>query len=167
MISRVEEVPVLVRSMTHDDLAMVSDIERRSYEYPWSHGVFRDCLLAGYSCIVLERGGELVGYSILSIAAGEAHVLNLCVDPVFRSLGYGDRLLEEILGRARYANVREVFLEVRPSNVNALTLYRKKGFHRIARRSAYYQSREGREDADVLSLRLDEPHVLDDTEGAG
>ena len=34
--------------MGHDDLSMVSDIERRSYEFPWSHGVFRDCLLAGY-----------------------------------------------------------------------------------------------------------------------
>ncbi|HZW59931.1 MAG TPA: ribosomal protein S18-alanine N-acetyltransferase [Woeseiaceae bacterium] len=155
MISRIEEVPVYVRSMTHDDLALVSDIERRSYEYPWSHGVFRDCLLAGYTCIVLERGGELVGYSILSVAAGEAHVLNLCVDPMFRSLGYGDRLLDEVLSRARFAEVREVFLEVRPSNRNALALYRKKGFHRIARRPAYYQARDGREDADVLSLKLD------------
>lgn len=167
MISRLEEVPVAVRSMSHDDLAMVSDIERRSYEFPWSHGVFRDCLLAGYNCIVLERGGHIVGYSILSVAAGEAHVLNLCVDPSFRSLGYGDRLLEEILGRARFAEVREVFLEVRPSNRNALGLYRKKGFHRIARRPAYYQSRDGREDAEVLSLKLGERHALDDTDEAG
>lgn len=155
MISRIEEVPTSVRSMSHDDLAMVSDIERRSYEFPWSHGVFRDCLLAGYACIVLERGDDLVGYSILSIAAGEAHVLNLCVDPMYRSLGYGERLLDEVLSRAGFAEVRDVFLEVRPSNRNALALYRKKGFHRIARRPAYYQSKNGREDADVLSLRLD------------
>ena len=155
MISRIEEMPVHARSMTHDDLPMVSDIERRSYDFPWSHGVFRDCLLAGYHCVVLQHGDEVAGYGILSIAAGEAHILNLCVDPGFRSLGYGGRLLDEILARARLADVKQVFLEVRPSNTNALALYRKKGFHRIARRPAYYQARDGREDAEVLSLRLD------------
>lgn len=148
-------MPVQVRPMTPDDLTLVSDIERRSYEFPWSHGVFRDCLLAGYTCVVLEHGDRLAGYGILSIAAGEAHVLNLCVDPEFRSVGYGNMLLDEIIARARQAEVRDVFLEVRPSNVNAIALYRKKGFHRIARRTAYYQSHDGREDAEVLSLRFD------------
>lgn len=149
-----EQAPVRVRTMLHDDLPSVSDIERRSYDFPWSHGVFRDCLLAGYTCIVLERDGQVTGYAILSVAAGEAHVLNLCVDPDFRELGYGDRLLDEVLLRARNASVREVFLEVRPSNVNALALYRKKGFRQIASRRAYYQAKDGREDAAVLSLVL-------------
>jgi ribosomal-protein-alanine N-acetyltransferase len=154
MISRIQEMPVIVRDMAHDDLALVSDIETRSYDFPWSHGVFRDCLLAGYSCMVLERGEAVVGYGILSIAAGEAHILNLCIDPSYRSLGYGERILDEIIDRARSADVRVIFLEVRPSNEHALSLYRKKGFHKIARRPAYYQALAGREDADVLSLQL-------------
>jgi ribosomal-protein-alanine N-acetyltransferase len=140
--------------MSHDDVPLVSDIERRAYDFPWSHGVFRDCLLAGYTCIVLERDELVVGYAILSVAAGEAHVLNLCVDPHYRNQGYGDRLLDEVLLRARHAGVKEVFLEVRPSNVNALSLYRKKGFRQIASRRAYYQAKNGREDAAVLSLVL-------------
>ncbi len=140
--------------MGHDDLSMVSDIERRSYDFPWSHGVFRDCLLAGYHCMVLERDGRVAGYGILSIAAGEAHILNLCVDPNYRSHGYGEQLLDTILARSRAANVREIFLEVRPSNVTALALYRKKGFHSVARRPAYYQASEGREDAAVLAKKL-------------
>jgi ribosomal-protein-alanine N-acetyltransferase len=152
MISPIPEMPVRTRTMVHDDLSEVSDIERRSYDFPWSHGVFRDCLLAGYTCIALERGGSVAGYGILSVAAGEAHVLNLCVDPDYRRLGYGDRLLDEMLFRAKAASVKEVFLEVRPSNVNALSLYRKKGFRQIAHRRAYYQARYGREDAAVLSL---------------
>jgi ribosomal-protein-alanine N-acetyltransferase len=152
MISPVPHIPVSVRTMVHDDLPQVSDIERRSYDFPWSHGVFRDCLLAGYSCIVLERGDFIAGYGILSVAAGEAHVLNLCVDPDYRRMGYGDRLLDEMLLRAKSAAIKEVFLEVRPSNVNALSLYRKKGFRQIAHRRAYYQARYGREDAAVLSL---------------
>lgn len=140
--------------MSHDDLAMVSDIERRSYEFPWSHGVFRDCLLAGYRSSVLVRDERVAGYGILSIAAGEAHILNLCVDPEFRSMGYGERLLDTMLAQARAASVREVFLEVRPSNDTALALYRKKGFFQVANRPAYYQSHDGREDAAVLAKKL-------------
>ena len=154
MIRPIPEAEIMIRTMRHEDLALVSDIERRSYEFPWSHGVFRDCLLAGYQCIVLERDGNVAGYAILSVAAGEAHILNLCVDPGWRSRGYGERLLDEILFRARTASVREIFLEVRPSNEHALALYRKKGFHKVANRPAYYQASGGREDADVLVKKL-------------
>jgi ribosomal-protein-alanine N-acetyltransferase len=140
--------------MRHEDLGHVSDIERRSYEFPWSHGVFRDCLLAGYQCIVLDRDGDVAGYGILSVAAGEAHILNLCIEPALRSHGYGERLLDEILFRARTASVREIFLEVRPSNTHAIALYKKKGFHQVANRPAYYQAHKGREDAAVFAKKL-------------
>ena len=154
MIIPMAQPPAVIREMNHDDLGMVSDIERRSYEFPWSHGVFRDCLLAGYQCLALIREDRVAGYAVLSVAAGEAHILNLCTDPDFRSLGYGERLLDEVLYRARSTSVREIFLEVRPSNETALALYRKKGFHQIAARPAYYQANEGREDAAVLAKKL-------------
>ncbi len=158
MIRPIAQPPVSLRTMAHEDLPLVSDIERRSYDFPWSHGVFRDCLLAGYQCVVLEREDRVAGYGILSIAAGEAHIHNLCVDPQDRAHGYGERLLDEILLRARTAKVREIFLEVRPSNATALALYRKKGFHQVANRPSYYQAREGREDASVLAKKL----IIDD-----
>ncbi len=154
MIAAIHEAPVVLRTMSHEDLSLVSDIKRRSYEFPWSHGVFRDCLLAGYQCVVLERDGDVAGYSVLSVAAGEAHILNICVDPDYRSMGYGERLLDEVLFRTRTTSVREIFLEVRPSNTNALALYKKKGFHKVAKRPAYYQAHDGREDADVLVKKL-------------
>ncbi len=154
MITSIREAQVFIRSMTHEDLSVVSDIERQSYDFPWSHGVFRDCLLAGYQCVVLERNNDVVGYSILSIAAGEAHILNLCLHPTYRSMGYGEKLLDEILFRARSTSVRQIFLEVRPSNQHALALYRKKDFHKVADRPAYYQASKGREDANVLVKKL-------------
>jgi ribosomal-protein-alanine N-acetyltransferase len=154
MITPIKEIPVHIRTMNHDDLVTVSDIERRSYEFPWSHGVFRDCLLAGYSCIVIERDDLVVGYGILSMAAGEAHILNLCVDASYQQLGFGERLLDEILMRARRAEINEIFLEVRPSNESAIALYQKKGFRQIAYRPSYYQARKGREDAAVYSKVL-------------
>ena len=154
MITPMAEPPTTIREMTHEDLPMVSDIERRSYEFPWSHGVFRDCLLAGYQTIVLVRGDTVAGYCVLSIAAGEAHILNICVDRAHRSRGYGEQLLDEMLYRARTAQVRQIFLEVRPSNERAIALYRKKGFHQVANRPAYYQANEGREDAAVFAKKL-------------
>jgi len=154
MIRPIDEPPSVIRDMGHDDVSMVSDIERRSYEFPWSHGVFRDCLLAGYQNIVLVRDGSVVGYGVLSIAAGEAHILNICVHPDYRSHGYGEKLLDELLFRARAASVRTIFLEVRPSNERAIALYRKKGFHKVANRPAYYQADKGREDAAVLAKKL-------------
>lgn len=154
MITPIREARARIRTMTHEDLAAVSNIERLSYDFPWSHGVFRDCLLAGYQCIVLERDDEVAGYSILSIAAGEAHILNICVHPDFRSMGYGEKLLDDLLFRARSSSVREIFLEVRPSNEHALALYKKKDFHKVADRPAYYQASHGREDANVLVKKL-------------
>ncbi|MDA0679209.1 MAG: ribosomal protein S18-alanine N-acetyltransferase [Proteobacteria bacterium] len=154
MITPIREIPAHTREMIHDDVAEVSDIERRSYEFPWSHGVFRDCLLAGYHCAVVEREGAVVGYSVLSIAAGDAHILNLCIDPLYRELGYGERLLDDILSAARRDGVNEIFLEVRPSNEKAIALYLKKGFRNIAYRPAYYQANDGREDAAVFSKQL-------------
>lgn len=155
MITPVRNLPVVVRRMVHDDLADIADIERRSYDFPWSHGVFRDCLLAGYNCLVLVHEDRPVGYGILSVAAGEAHVLNLCVDPAHRARGYGEQLLDAMLRISRGAGVREIFLEVRPSNETAIRLYRKKGFHQIASRPSYYQATHGREDAAVLVRKLD------------
>jgi ribosomal-protein-alanine N-acetyltransferase len=69
-------------------------------------------------------------------------------------MGYGELLLDEVLFRTRTTSVREIFLEVRPSNANALSLYKKKGFHKVAKRPAYYQAEDGREDADVLVKKL-------------
>jgi len=151
VITSFPDLTIEIRTMVPDDVAQVSDVERRSYDFPWSHGVFRDCLLAGYHCVVAERDGKVVGYGILSIAAGEAHVLNLCVDPRCRKLGFGEQLLDSLIASARAADVERMLLEVRPTNETAIALYRKKGFRQVASRPAYYQAEGGREDAAVFA----------------
>lgn len=136
------------------DLKAVSRIEKAAYNYPWSLGIFRDCLLAGYHSIVLDVGGAVTGFSIMSAAAAEAHVLNICVHPAARRYGYGRRLLNALIVKAHELEVEQVFLEVRPSNVPALKLYRSAGFIEIGVRPAYYQAAFGREDAVILSAQL-------------
>jgi ribosomal-protein-alanine N-acetyltransferase len=143
-----------IRLMQPADLKAVAAIERAAYHYPWSLGIFRDCLLAGYHCLVLDVTGSVTGYGIMSIAAGEAHLLNLCVHPNAQRFGYGRRLLNALLLRAAEADADKVFLEVRPSNEIALKLYRSVGFEQIGIRPAYYQADNGREDAVILAATL-------------
>jgi ribosomal-protein-alanine N-acetyltransferase len=143
-----------IRPMLPSDLKAVARIEHSAYEYPWSLGIFRDCMLAGYYGLALEVGGVVTGYGIMSIAAGEAHILNLCVHPSAQRMGYGKRLLDSLLLRAQESGVSKVFLEVRPSNKAALNLYYSVGFVQIGTRPAYYQAAFGREDAVVLALTL-------------
>src|SRR5678816_4621907 len=86
-----------IRLMQPADLKSVAAVERAAYQYPWSLGIFRDCLLAGYYCLVLDVGGSVTAYGIMSVAAGEAHLLNLCVHPNAQRLGYGRRLLGALM----------------------------------------------------------------------
>src|SRR5678815_2329797 len=106
------EVPeVHIRPMMELDLAEVAAIEKRSYVFPWSENIFRDCLRVGYSCRALDMAGQIIGYGVMSLGAGEAHILNVCVRDEFRNLGFGNRLLEHLLERASAAGVTEAFLE--------------------------------------------------------
>ena len=88
------------------------------------------------------------------MAAGEAHLLNLCVHPSAHRLGYGRRLLSALMLRAVDAGADKIFLEVRPSNQIALRLYASVGFAQVGIRPAYYQADNGREDAVILAATL-------------
>jgi ribosomal-protein-alanine N-acetyltransferase len=144
-----------IRSMQDADIAQVLRIERASYAFPWTEGIFRDCLRVNYACRVAEIGVVTVGYGILSVAAGEAHLLNLCVADAYRCRGIGRRLLAHLLLAAGNGGAREAFLEARPSNISAIRLYQSLGFTQIGMRRGYYQAVDGREDAIVLKRRID------------
>jgi ribosomal-protein-alanine N-acetyltransferase len=149
------DVPeVQVRPMMELDLPEIGRIEQQSYAFPWSENIFRDCLRVGYTCRALDLEGQIIGYAVMSLGAGEAHILNVCVREEFRSLGFGRRLLEHLLERAAGSGVNEAFLEVRPSNLSAIRLYQRLGFEQIGIRRGYYQAPDGREDAIVLKREL-------------
>jgi len=145
---------VRFRPMALTDVPAVVAVERASYLFPWSEGVFRDCIRVGYLCRVVEAANEVAGYGIMSQGAGEAHILNICIRDDLRSGGVGRRLMLLLLERARAAQMQDVFLEVRPSNPVAIRLYESLGFARVGVRKGYYQATGGREDAWVYKLPL-------------
>lgn len=144
----------LLRPLRLTDLPSIMAIEVQAYAFPWSEGVMRDCFKAGHQSAGLELDGALLGYGWISCAVGEAHILNVAVDPAHQGRGYGRRLLRRLLDVARWYRAEQVFLEVRPSNTTAQQLYRSMGFTQIGLRRSYYPAEGGREDALVFSLPL-------------
>jgi ribosomal-protein-alanine N-acetyltransferase len=155
MIANPSALAPVIREMRQTDVPRIAAIEREAYEFPWSSGIFRDCLLAGYTSLVTEYRGEVVAYAIMSVAAGEAHLLNLCVAMNVRRTGLGGQLLETVMERARIAGAEHMHLEVRPSNDAAIALYVKSGFERVGVRKRYYRASSGSEDAVLLARALD------------
>lgn len=146
--------PVALRPMREDDLVAVHALEERAYEFPWTLGIFRDCLRSDYAAWVLEEEGAVIGYVLMSVAAGEAHILNVCVAPELQGRGLGRKLVRAILHVARGRAAERVFLEVRPSNTGAIALYHDEGFNEIGRRPRYYPAKDGREDAIVMAMEI-------------
>jgi ribosomal-protein-alanine N-acetyltransferase len=146
---------VTIRSMHEADIPEVVRIERASYAFPWTEGIFRDCLRVNYFCRVIEIGASIVGHGVMSVGAAEAHLLNICVEEAYRCRGIGGRLLKHMLRAAASAGAIEAFLEARPSNLSAIRLYQSLGFRQIGIRRGYYQAIGGREDAIVLKRAID------------
>uniref|UniRef100_A0A451BL24 [Ribosomal protein bS18]-alanine N-acetyltransferase n=1 Tax=Candidatus Kentrum sp. SD TaxID=2126332 RepID=A0A451BL24_9GAMM len=140
--------------MTEDDLDLVIEIEQASYAYPWTIGIFRDCLRSGYCCQVLEQGNCVLGYGIISIGAEEAQLLNLCIRREYRRQGFGHRLLRQLIDIAKKHNADSMFLEVRASNHAALRLYGRMGFNEVGIRKGYYPGKNGLRDAVILGLAI-------------
>jgi [ribosomal protein S18]-alanine N-acetyltransferase len=154
-VSAVLEPAWRLAPMHESHLPEVLDIEQRAYAFPWTLGIFRDCIKAGYSgWVVHERGGAMLAYAVMSMAVGEAHILNLAVDPTQRRRGLGRFVLLHLLQIARAAHSTIVLLEVRRSNKAAIRLYQAQGFQQIGTRRGYYPGHEQREDAFVLALDL-------------
>lgn len=144
-----------LRPLTPEDLGAIMEIERRAYRFPWTAGIFRDCLRVGYCCWCYECNNRIEGYGVMSVAAGESHILNLTVRPESQRQGIGAKLMRHFLQLARRHNADIVMLEVRPSNTPAVRLYEKMGFNEVGVRRNYYPADQGREDALLLALSLD------------
>lgn len=136
------------------DLDAIMLIENRVYPFPWTKRIFADCIRVGYSCEIVELDHQIVGYSIMSMGGNEAHLLNICIDPAWQHHGIGRELLEHMLEIARSNGVDTVFLEVRPSNRNAVSLYENSGFNVIGTRKDYYPAPGGREDAIIFARAI-------------
>ncbi len=143
-----------LRPMREEDVNRVMQIEVSVYPYPWTKGILRDCLRVGYDCWVAIQNDIIIGYGVLTVAAGESHLLNLAVDKKHQGQGVGKHLLQHLMDIARLKAAEMILLEVRPSNQSAIQLYEAIGFNEIGCRKAYYPASNGKEDALLFACHL-------------
>jgi len=145
---------LIFRPMQHDDIDNIMRLETSLHPYPWTKGIFKDCLNAGYLCYLAEINNEIIAYSALSYGAGESHILNISVSKKFQKKGFGKQTLQFILQQAKTKNADMTLLEVRGSNHSAIGLYESQGFNEIGIRKGYYPAPNGKEDAIMFAKQL-------------
>ncbi len=143
-----------LREMSKADINAVMQVEQNAYVYPWTKVILGDCLRVGYDCWVATLDNKIIGHAVLSVAAGESHVLNLAVDKAYQGQGIGRQMLDHLMHIARLKSAEIILLEVRPSNRAAIHIYESSGFNEIGCRKAYYPAPNGKEDALLFACQL-------------
>ena len=150
----------MIRPARAQDLPRIAEVERSSFSTPWSVSSFRTLLTVDRVLFrVLEEDGVVMGHGVLWRVADEGELANIAIHPDAQRRGLGTELLEHLLQEAAATGVARVFLDVRESNVDAIRIYRRRGFREVGRRTDYYQKPV--EDALILRLDLDRPSGAD------
>ena len=130
-------------------------IEKCCYTHPWTRGNFEDALRSGYHARALMGLDEVLGYYVAMRGVDEVHLLNITVSPAWQGQGWARMMLEALGLWAQSVGAQWVWLEVRVSNLRAISIYEAHGYRRVGMRKGYYPAGQGRrEDAVVMSLRL-------------
>jgi len=145
-----------LQPMTVSQVDAVMAIESAAYPFPWSRGNFIDSLAAGYPARVLQGAhGEPLGYFVAMGGVDEMHLLNITVAPKVQGQGHARTLIDALVALCHEQRARELWLEVRASNVKARAMYEHWGFVQVGLRKGYYPAPHARrEDAVVMSLQL-------------
>jgi len=135
---------------------VMAALQQKCFDDRWSTEAMTALLsqpgVAG-SLLVAADSQVPLGYGLIRVAAGEAEILTFGVDPHHRRSGHGRRILDHLIGQAQAAGAEMVFLEVAETNRAARTLYERRGFIAVGRRSGYYRGAHGIDDG--LTYRLD------------
>ena len=142
-----------IRPASSDDIDSIVEIENSTNLMPWTKAQFISSMEVGHYSTVLEHGDVLIGFAIFSPVIPESHLLNIAIDPAYHRKGLGNKLLKQIILQNKAIGVKVITLEVRVSNLIAINLYEKNGFHKDAIRQNYYSGPE-KEDALLMSLKI-------------
>jgi len=146
-------VPFTIRPMREADLPRVLEIEVVCFSVPWKEATFLSLLRRTDSDLyVAEDRGGIIGYTACWTVIDQSELGNVAVAPGARGRGAGGALVDTVVERVRERGARELFLEVRESNLGAQALYRERGFVVVSRRRSYYA--HPTEDALVMRLRV-------------
>ena len=145
---------LILDTMQIEHLDGVMSIERQAYPFPWTRSMFLSSLSSKDVCLILMADQKIIGYAIFNYIIDEAHLLNICIGPDYQGMGLGRLLLRRIVLLSIEKRSAMFFLEVRCSNTHAIDLYFSEGFNEVGVRPNYYPSKNGKEDAILMTLDL-------------
>lgn len=143
---------IMIRLMQTQDIDYVVRIEQRVQFHPWTKTQFADSMLH-HQATVLEKDKQVIGFCIMQPVLDEANLLLMAVDPQHQGQGYGLAILEDAIARLGEKCI-QIFLEVRESNLAAIALYEKAGFHQIDLRKNYYPAPQGKKEHAIIMANL-------------
>jgi len=144
-----------IRRAEEIDIKHIADIEAECFTTPETEKSVRDVIENDvYEAFVAEINGDIVGHTITMTTCGDTDILSVAVKPDYRRFGIGNKLMENIFISAIKNDVENIFLEVRKSNIPAISLYEKNGFEKIGERKNFYDL--PREDAVLMKKTVKE-----------
>ncbi|WP_180040285.1 ribosomal protein S18-alanine N-acetyltransferase [Acinetobacter sp. YH12100] len=141
----------MIRLMQAADVAAVAKIEKSVQSHPWTLKQFEDAVTA-YQSTVIEQQGQVLGFCILQPVLDEANLLLMAIDPAQQGQGLGYQLLDASVAMLKN-NPVQIFLEVRETNIAAIKLYEKSGFHQIDLRKNYYPGSNGMREHAIIMVK--------------
>lgn len=141
----------MIRLMQAADVAAVAKIEKSVQSHPWTLKQFEDAVIA-YQSTVIEQQGQVLGFCILQPVLDEANLLLMAIDPAQQGQGLGYQLLDASVAMLKN-NPVQIFLEVRETNIAAIKLYEKSGFHQIDLRKNYYPGLNGTREHAIIMVK--------------
>lgn len=131
---------MLIREMTLQDVPAVAEIEKACFSLPWSEQSLVDSVVREDTMfLVCEDAQEIVGYIGMYFSFDEGDITNVAVSPAHRKMGYGEAIVSKAVELAKEKQLEMILLEVRVSNVPAISLYKKMGFEEIGMRKNFYE----------------------------
>ena len=143
---------MIIRKMTFEDVKTVAKIEKECFSLPWSEASFEDSLAREDTVFLVCEDLDVVGYIGMYLSFEEGEITNVAVTPSYRQRGCGNLLIQAIKEEAKARAAESVILEVRVSNVPAISLYKKHGFEEIGIRKNFYEHPS--EDAIIMKVGI-------------
>lgn len=145
-----------IRDISLDDVSRVTELEHEIFPSPWSKEVIERIISKNpaVKALAADMNGTVVAYAFYWILENEMRIANLAVEKQYRRRNIAGDLLEKMISDGVRSGAAYVCLEVRISNIPAISLYEKYGFYRVSVNKNYYS--DNSEDALIMVKPLKE-----------
>ena len=130
----------MIRQFTLGDEKGIAALEKECFSSPWSENAILESYNADTVFYVFEENKNILGYAGIQVALDEGYVTNIAVTKQARGRGIGKALVDSLISFGKNKNLAFISLEVRESNIPAISLYTKSGFKDMGKRKNFYQN---------------------------